>query len=77
MVLERRAHDRKAAESKGRVAEVVESVTPYQAWRIANAAAHWMAQDAVANNGTCRFDIVALNSTLIPTHIQNAFDGAY
>jgi putative endonuclease len=57
--------------------EAVESVTPYQARRIANAAAHWMAQDEVANNGTCRFDIVAVNSTLIPTHIENAFDGAY
>ena len=118
--------DRKAAESKGRVAEVlaiaflsakgyalikrrykspsgevdlimrkgdvtafievkarvnhdaaVESVTEYQARRIAAAASHWMAQDRIANDGTCRFDIVAVNSALIPTHIENAFDGAY
>ena len=57
--------------------EAVESVTFTQARRISAAAAHWMAQDAVANNGTCRFDIVALNSTLIPTHIENAFEGDY
>ena len=57
--------------------EAVESVTAYQSRRIANAAAHWMAQDEVANSGTCRFDIVAVNSTLVPTHIENAFDGAY
>ncbi|MDE2385391.1 MAG: YraN family protein [Alphaproteobacteria bacterium] len=57
--------------------EAVISVTDYQARRIANAAAHWMAQDSVANSGTCRFDIVAVNSALLPQHIENAFDGAY
>ena len=57
--------------------EAVESVTPYQSRRIAAAASHWMAQDSIANNGTCRFDIVAVNSRLIPSHIENAFDGAY
>ena len=45
--------------------------------RIANAASHFMAQDEIANAGTCRFDIVALNSGLIPTHIENAFEGAF
>ena len=66
-------------EVKARVShdEAVESVTTYQARRISNAAAHWMAQDEVANSGTCRFDIVAVNSHLMPTHIENAFDGAY
>ena len=57
--------------------EAVESVSPNQARRIAAAAAHYMAEDPVANNGTCRFDIVAVNSTLMPKHIENAFDGAY
>ncbi len=57
--------------------EAVESVSLRQARRIAAAASHFMAQDEVANSGTCRFDIVAVNSALIPTHIENAFDGAY
>ena len=57
--------------------EAVQSLSTTQARRIAAAALHWMAQDEAANNGTCRFDIVAVNSTLIPTHIENAFDGAY
>ena len=57
--------------------EAVQSVSPTQARRIAAAASHWMAQDEIANNGTCRFDIVAVNSALIPSHIENAFDGAY
>lgn len=57
--------------------EAIASVTDYQARRIAAAAAHWMAQDSLSNNGPCRFDIVAVNSTLIPSHIENAFDGAY
>ncbi len=57
--------------------EAVISLTDTQSRRIANAAAHWMAQDSIANSGTCRFDIVAVNSALIPNHIENAFDGAY
>ena len=57
--------------------EAVASVTTYQSRRIAAAASHWMTQDSLANNGPCRFDIVAVNSTLIPSHIENAFDGAY
>jgi len=66
-------------EVKARVSHdvAVESVSPTQARRISQAASHWMAQDEVANSGTCRFDIVAVNSSLIPTHIENAFDGAY
>ena len=57
--------------------EAITSVTDTQARRIAAAAAQWMTQDSVANNGPCRFDIVAVNSRLIPTHVENAFDGAY
>ena len=57
--------------------EAITSVTITQSRRIAAAAAHWMTQDSAANNGPCRFDIVAVNSTLIPSHIENAFDGAY
>ena len=66
-------------EVKARVShdEAVESVSQMQARRISQAASHWMAQDEVANSGTCRFDIVAVNSALIPTHIENAFEGAY
>ena len=55
--------------------EAVASLTDSQTRRIASAASHWMAQDAAANNGPCRFDIVAVNSRLIPKHIENAFDG--
>ncbi len=57
--------------------EAISSVTITQSRRIAAAAAHWMTQDSAANNGPCRFDIVAVNSTFIPSHIENAFDGAY
>ncbi len=57
--------------------EAIIAVTDYQARRIAAAASHWMAQDSIANGGTCRFDIVAVNSVLLPKHIENAFDGAY
>ena len=66
-------------EVKARIShdEAVQSVSAYQARRISAAASHWMAQDEIANAGTCRFDIVAVNSALIPTHIENAFDGAY
>jgi putative endonuclease len=54
----------------------VTSVTPYQSKRIASAAALWMAKDAKAASGYCRFDIVAVNAYLWPTHIPNAFSGA-
>ena len=57
--------------------EAITSVTDIQARRIAAAAAQWMTQDSVANNGPCRFDIVAVNSHFLPQHIENAFDGAY
>jgi putative endonuclease len=55
----------------------VQSLTDYQSRRIAAAASHWMAQDAEANKGPCRFDIVAVNSRLIPKHVENAFEGAW
>lgn len=57
--------------------EAVQSLSVTQARRIAAAAGHYMAIDKIANDGTCRFDIVAVNSKLVPTHIENAFDGAY
>ena len=57
--------------------EAIASLTTTQSRRIAAAASHWMTQDSAANNGPCRFDIVAVNSILVPTHIENAFDGAY
>jgi putative endonuclease len=53
----------------------VQSVTDRQAKRIASACASWMARDALANGGFCRFDIVAVPSYLWPTHIENAFYG--
>lgn len=57
--------------------EAVESLSHTQARRIAAAALQYMTEDQIANDGTCRFDIVTVNSALIPTHIENAFDGAY
>ncbi|MDE2445136.1 MAG: YraN family protein [Alphaproteobacteria bacterium] len=53
----------------------VASVTPYQSKRIAAAASLWMARDAKAAQGFCRFDIVAVNAYLWPAHIPNAFSG--
>jgi putative endonuclease len=51
------------------------SVTPRQAKRISQAAAIWMARDKIAAQSFCRFDIVAVNAYLWPTHIENAFWG--
>jgi putative endonuclease len=51
------------------------AVTQTQSKRIASAAANWMARDAKASAGFCRFDIVAVPSYLWPTHIENAFYG--
>lgn len=53
------------------------SVTPTQAKRISAAAGLWMARDANAAAGFCRFDIVAVNAYLWPTHIPNAFSGDF
>ena len=55
----------------------VTSVTTYQSKRISAAAGLWMAKDAKAAAGFCRFDIVAVNAYLWPTHIENAFSGDY
>jgi putative endonuclease len=55
--------------------EAVTSVTTYQSKRIAAAAALWMAKDPIAVASFCRFDIVAVNAYLWPTHIENAFSG--
>lgn len=57
------------------VTEAIEAVTPYQARRIAAAAGFFMSRDDMAAKGFCRFDIVAIPSSLWPTHIKNAFDG--
>jgi putative endonuclease len=51
------------------------AVTTRQAKRISAAAAAWMARDARAASGHCRFDIVAVSSNLRPRHIENAFYG--
>jgi putative endonuclease len=55
--------------------DAIEAVTPYQSKRIAAAAGFFMSRDDKAAKGFCRFDIVAIPSTLWPTHIINAFDG--
>lgn len=55
--------------------EAVTSVTTFQSNRIAAAAALWMAKDPIAAQSFCRFDIVAVNAYLWPTHIENAFSG--
>jgi putative endonuclease len=57
------------------VDECVEAVSPYQIRRISQAAALYASRDATAARGFTRFDIVAIPSTLWPTHIQNAFEG--
>lgn len=57
------------------VNEAIEAVTPYQSRRIAAAAGFYMSRDDMAAKGYCRFDIVAIPSSLWPTHIKNAFDG--
>jgi putative endonuclease len=51
------------------------AVTPHQSRRISAAARHWMAKDARARNGICRFDIVVVSPYLISHHIENAFEG--
>jgi putative endonuclease len=51
------------------------AVTTYQSKRIASAAALWMTRDKIAAQSFCRFDIVAVNAYLWPTHIENAFSG--
>jgi putative endonuclease len=53
----------------------ITSVTTYQSKRISAAAGLWMLRDAKAAAGFCRFDIVAVNAYLWPTHIENAFSG--
>jgi putative endonuclease len=55
--------------------EAVGSVTPRQAKRISQAASLWMTRDKIAAQSFCRFDIVAVNSYLWPSHIKNAFWG--
>ena len=55
--------------------QAIQAVTNYQSKRIASAAALWMAMDAKAAASFCRFDIVAVNAYLWPTHIENAFSG--
>lgn len=55
--------------------EGVMAVTNHQSRRISAAARHWMAKDARARNGICRFDIVVVSPYLISRHIENAFEG--
>jgi putative endonuclease len=55
--------------------EAVLSVSPHQARRISAAARFWMAKDAKANAGICRFDIVAVRPYHWPRHFENAFFG--
>jgi putative endonuclease len=55
--------------------EAIVSVTPRQAKRISQAASLWMAKDKIAAANFCRFDIVAVNAYLWPSHIENAFWG--
>ena len=61
--------------ARSTVNEAIEAVTRYQTRRIAAAAGFYMSRDDMAAKGFCRFDIVAIPSTLWPTHIKNAFDG--
>ena len=55
----------------------ISSVTTYQAKRISAAAGLWMGRDAKAATSFCRFDIVAVNAYLWPTHIKDAFSGEF
>ncbi len=57
------------------VDEAIESVTDFQARRIAAAARNWMRHDARAAKGFCRFDIVAVSPYHWPRHVENAFYG--
>jgi putative endonuclease len=61
--------------ARSSVNDAIEAVTPYQTKRIAAAAGFFMSRDDRTAKGFCRFDIVAIPSTLWPTHIMNAFDG--
>jgi putative endonuclease len=53
----------------------LEAVGERQARRIAAAARGWMARDAKAMQGICRFDIVVVSPYQWPQHIENAFFG--
>ncbi len=55
--------------------EAIDSVTAFQAKRIAAAARNWMARDARAARNFCRFDIVAVSPYHWPRHVENAFYG--
>jgi putative endonuclease len=55
--------------------EAIDSVTAFQARRIAAAARNWMARDARAARDFCRFDIVAVSPYHWPRHVENAFYG--
>ena len=55
--------------------EAIESVTAFQARRIAAAARSWMGRDARAAREFCRFDIVAVSPYHWPHHVENAFYG--
>ena len=61
--------------ARGTTNAAISSVTTYQSKRISAAAGLWMLRDAKAAAGFCRFDIVAVNAYLWPTHIANAFSG--
>jgi putative endonuclease len=53
----------------------VESVSAWQARRIAAAARSFLVEDRLAAQQSCRFDIVAVSPYQWPRHIENAFDG--
>jgi putative endonuclease len=53
----------------------IESVTHWQARRIAAAARLWMARDPRTLRQACRFDIVTVTPYQWPQHIENAFYG--
>ena len=61
--------------ARGTTDAAISSVTTYQSKRISAAAGLWMLRDAKAAAGFCRFDIVAVNAYLWPTHVANAFSG--
>jgi putative endonuclease len=53
----------------------IAAVTHFQSKRITAAAGLWMTRDKIAAQNICRFDIVAVNAYLWPSHIKNAFSG--
>ena len=61
--------------ARGTADAAVIAVTAWQSKRIAAAARLWMARDRQANEGFCRFDIVAVSPYHWPRHIENAFYG--